>query len=1152
MSVYSYRQDYRMPLNPRMKSHQLFQIIVACLAIGCTSAWGKELQLQGRGVTVDKITPLIDKAEPVYHVQRAEVVPIAGTDSAMWKKVPAMVLDRKEQSGGKWDGATDLSGSMRLLWDEQAIYFHVEVTDNIHSVPMSSNSWWKNDGLQFALDAYLNGPKGGYDTDEHNYFVCDSPKGPTMVCYFRPGQPLEAEAVLKEPTVKMSVRADGVRVYEWAQPWPMLDPVSPWLLGRCGFSWCLADNDGNDFKSSLFWTKGVIYGQDAAQFGRLVFDGAVGSRPGLLGLRPESKPRQQARDSQWLSVEGMDPWCAARLLVTSPKGGPIEAHATIYRQGEDTPFARGTIQFNATAGQTVGFSWGIGDLPGGWYEVAYDVPGIGQTRRMTFNHFNYDYLSAKEQALRTKFGIDRPWDAMSNAPALIRRHRGMVAAALQMLNGEDWSRAATHVHLKIDGRAAFWAALVDTEAMLKALDAGKDALAKRRGDFLWAYYSQADGCGHNFVVELPDGFDSAKTYPLVVWLHGAGSVPLPHHAVTDKPRGYIRIMPWGLGPRNGGYRALAEQDVLETIDFMKEAYRIDPDRIYLGGASMGGYGAWQVGTRYADRFAAVYPCCGAAYDAPLENLQNVALLNTHGDQDWTVPLDLSRYSVSVLMQWGYPVTHQEIAGGGHDAPISKLADLEKWCLSLNRPDRPTAVSLTCQSADDADSRAYWLAVRQMADPHRPARVHARTIGRGVPQALVLDLFNIDALELDTSAMPLDRKADLLMQIGFEQIQQKAPLPERLFAVRQGGHWTLTSTWMPPKAQVRPYSAGADGLLYRGEPLMIVYGTQGSPERVALLAKAAANLSGWAGAGDDMTQGHIPVKTDKNVTADDLQHFNLILLGGTNDNALTSEILPKLPLTITAGSELIAGDRDPVSLKGAGLRLAYYNPLAPQRQIFLIATDGSGKDADDWYSAPRRLMSGAGVQNRVDTPDLVVQTFDGLDRRRMQLTTGWQWRKVAGADVKFPEAIAHPQALVAARLRLMRRVAGADFSLGWSNQREEKEFDFSWFRLADFATDRTPEPTLLCTLSGGELKDLYEKWIAKGELAVFPPYPPEGTDLMRDYRVAMSPGLSGMLGSGRKKNLRDVKAGPAWRQEDLWEELLGEDAVRPLQSESQGY
>ena len=81
----------------------------------------------------------------------------------------------------------------------------------------------------------------------------------------------------------------------------------------------------------------------------------------------------------------------------------------------------------------------------------------------------------------------------------------------------------------------------------------------------------------------------------------------------------------GAAPRSGGgaapttgrgpdeetrYRALSEQDVLNVLEIVTREYKIDPDRIYLMGHSMGGFGTWWLGQKYADTWAAIAPMSG--------------------------------------------------------------------------------------------------------------------------------------------------------------------------------------------------------------------------------------------------------------------------------------------------------------------------------------------------------------------------------------------------------------------------------------------------------------------------------------------------------------------------------------------------------------
>jgi len=1087
--------------------------------------WATE-GLPGQAAPAGEITPVYDGGAPVYHVQKAATRPTIDGKAGEWANVPAMTLDQGEEARG-WNGLQDLSGALRAQWDDRGLYFCLEVTDDVHSAPNADANWWENDCCQFAFDAYLNGPKGGFDADEQSYLVGDSPKGPIFAAYHQAGNDFSQETLLKDRPVKMSLREDGTRIFEWALTWEQLAPVSPWLLGRCGFSFSLNDNDGNGFKDALTWSKGLLYGQDPSQFGQLVFDGAQGTKPAALGLRPEVQIAGGATDSGWLNVKGAAPWNTARLLVNVPDGGKVAAKVAVYRAGETKPVATGALTEEVAANTPTVFAWDLGKLPDGSYQVQYTVGKLDNATpgRLDFFALHLDALRAKRELLRRQFGLDRPWDAMADAPALARRHRGIVAAALELLEEKSWNEAMQ----KPETRDARLKRAAVVAAMIDALQAGNDFLSTQRGIFWSAYYSSADGSGQSFVVCLPPDFSPLKTYPLIVHLHGAGGVPGLNDTEQNNKMDYILVMPWGRGG-NTQYRGLGEDDVLQVIAYMKQWYRIDDDRVYVTGASMGGEGAWRLAARHPDLFAAAAPMCGWPELSPLENLRNLPIFNQHGGKDWIVPVDYSRLAVQELQVWGYPVLYKEIPESGHG--ISGLYPANDWMLELQRAKQPDAVTFTTRQSDPPYNHAYWATIRQFADPHRKASINARTIGAGDQQSLTMTLDNVAVLELDVDRMPLSRRKGLLLQINGDLLQYKDDLPAHLFLVANGEKgWSFFRDWQPPVSPSRLYRAGAAANLYTGEPLMIVYGTQGGDERTAALRAAAENLARFCGAGsaneEDMPAGRFPVKSDREVTADDLAHFNLIVLGGANDSALTSMIQSRLPITITAQNELIAGGRKPLSLDGGWYSLCYYNPLAPRRLIYLIAFDA--KNDLKALEKPRELLTGIGDDQLGNAADLVAESPAG--RRALQFADNWQWQVLPGTDRPAPPAYYDARQWEAGTLQAMRNAAQTDFALDVIDKEippvtpEKPAWDYT---MADLAVEYPPMGTLVGNLTGEELLALRAKAPEKKEWITSPALDEKTIDPKRMYRVVFTIDAVWSLAQSAELNPRNPRQGPEIR------------------------
>ena len=1092
-------------------------------ALGGMGARAAE-QLSGRVVEIGGAEVVRPPTGLVYHVRQAVKPPVVDGRADEWADVPAMTLDQKEQAGRNWDGPADLSGSLRLLWDERALYFCATVRDDTHTAPNGDRNWWENDCCQFAFDPHLNGPAGGYDPDELSYLVGDSPKGPVLVSYRTPGTGHEVEAPVADTEVRMGVAPGGLRVFEWAMPWPRLAPVSPSLLGRCGFSFTLNDNDGRGFKSAVFWTPGIIWGQDASRFGQLAFDGAAGVRPAVLGLRPENRGGAESR-SYWLLTPGVEPWDTARLLVQSPKALTAEARIAVYRPDERKPVATGTLRHGLAAGRPAVFAWDMTDLPDGRYEIVYEVPALQPepTPRLRTYHLRVESLHARRDSLRTRFRTDRPWDDMADAPPLLRRHRGMVAAAVEAMADDRWTAAMNNKDA-VEQRMDLLAYAAD---MATALERGRDFLGAQRGVFWCAYYSRVDGSGQRFVVSLPAGFQPDRTYPLFVHMHGAGGVPSPGSVGQRAAVPYIEVQPWGRSTR-GSYRGFGELDILEVIAYMREWYRIDPDRIYATGASMGGRGSWRIPSRHPDLFAGAGPVCGWSDELPLENLRNVPVLNQHGAQDWTVPIDQSRFGVSRLHQLGYAVWHHELPESGHS--VTGLYPERDWLLTLRRNPRPPAVTFTCSRPDPPFNRAYWVTVRELTDPHRPGKVQAHVAGTGKAQSLSLGLENIAALEIDTTLLPVDPRHGLLVQVNQCFIPRSGSLPDRLYLVPDGDAWRVTNHWAPP-AEGRPYRAGAAGNLIANEPLLIVYGTRGPADHTAMLHQTAMELSRRAGFGSETLSGGIPVKPDREMTPDEIRSCNLILIGGTNCNQLTENVLSKSSISVSASGDLRAGQMPPVSLRGAGLCLLCRNPLAPDRLVYVVGTESRGAEAASWYGRGAQLLVGMVDDMPGDAADLVVQRLDGAYRRRMQYTHGWRWLERPGTDEPAPADMADPIAMARATLNVIRRTAGADYAFGWGGGHPTPAYEFPTYTMSDMAVEQNAGQTLMGRMSGDTLLRLRELLVARGEAIVVPDIDPAAVSTARAYRVALPPDAAWAL-TKLQRNLSDTECGPEWRPEDV--------------------
>lgn len=122
------------------------------------------------------------------------------------------------------------------------------------------------------------------------------------------------------------------------------------------------------------------------------------------------------------------------------------------------------------------------------------------------------------------------------------------------------------------------------------------------------------------------------------------------------------------------------------MDEIVEKYKVDKDRIYLTGLSMGGYGTWSLAAYTPDRFAAVVPICGRGEPIMAKGLVHVPIWVFHGAKDPVVPLAGSERMVEALKKANGNVKFTVYPEAGHDSWTETYAnpELYTWLLQQKR------------------------------------------------------------------------------------------------------------------------------------------------------------------------------------------------------------------------------------------------------------------------------------------------------------------------------------------------------------------------------------------------------------------------------------------------------------------------------------
>lgn len=202
-----------------------------------------------------------------------------------------------------------------------------------------------------------------------------------------------------------------------------------------------------------------------------------------------------------------------------------------------------------------------------------------------------------------------------------------------------------------------------------------------------------------YTVELPPNYDSTRTYPLVVGIHGFGDRMSSYlgTAQTLVPDGAIGLYPesaYPLPPMEDGEHfgwtwwfwsdttepGFVSNDltldqsvrwIAAAIGKVEKDYSVDPSKVFLFGFSQGGFLTYKVGLTYPELFRGLLPAGGWIDADSLHHLtlpekaQKLPIRILHGAYDNVVEYNSAQVAYDTLKGRGlrvelmsYPVKHQ--------------------------------------------------------------------------------------------------------------------------------------------------------------------------------------------------------------------------------------------------------------------------------------------------------------------------------------------------------------------------------------------------------------------------------------------------------------------------------------------------------------
>ena len=193
----------------------------------------------------------------------------------------------------------------------------------------------------------------------------------------------------------------------------------------------------------------------------------------------------------------------------------------------------------------------------------------------------------------------------------------------------------------------------------------------------------------DYIIRYPGDFSADKKYPLVIFLHGAGtrgrnidilcnnsffneSSRFLADAITAAPQCYAET--WF--------------DIFEQLQNFIEAMiapeYVDKGRVYLIGNSMGGYGTWQMAMSRPELLAAIVPICGGGMYWDAYRLKDMAVWAFHGNADRVVAWEESKKMVDAVLHHGGNAKLTIFEGMGHDYWTATYRTEEMWTWLLGQ------------------------------------------------------------------------------------------------------------------------------------------------------------------------------------------------------------------------------------------------------------------------------------------------------------------------------------------------------------------------------------------------------------------------------------------------------------------------------------
>lgn len=309
-------------------------------------------------------------------------------------------------------------------------------------------------------------------------------------------------------------------------------------------------------------------------------------------------------------------------------------------------------------------------------------------------------------------------------------------------------------------------------------------------DIRYSHHSALDDTDQPYRVYVPAAYDGGRPWPMLFLLHGTGGNENtlldderfgPHYmALAAERRGVILVSPYARGVTE--YRGIGEHDLFCVLEDVKRRYRIDEDRVYITGHSMGGTGSAYQALHHPDVYAAAV-AFAPAYSFPwlLPNARHAPIWWIMGGADeafYHMGIDIG---IERMRRLGIPHRYLNLPGEGHAGPLQRFDEALGWMLGQRRQAHPAEYEMVVDTP--LHGRVWWTSVEKMEKPGKVAVVKASAkAGRAE-----LTLTNVAELALTPDAALFRPAAPLEVVVNGARVFRGRipPGQELLIAGRKG-------------------------------------------------------------------------------------------------------------------------------------------------------------------------------------------------------------------------------------------------------------------------------------------------------------------------------------------------------------------------------